>query len=249
MGSEVALKSYIFGFLIVFSALAYSKKKSVEFSSRMVTYTFCSNCETCTGVLLDERHILSSAHCYSEDYLGGGTGRYALEIYQGKARHENYSVSTLIYRFLSHPEHDKEHHYNDLMIINFKGNKKITFSDDATLKISPYGEGDLVRDGIFTVKDFKTKRVVRSTPLQFVAGLKNPHGTGMNLRFSYLDGSEGIVGKGDSGAPVYIEEEGEEKLLGVVSFINGSGTAVFATWLSPSLRAWIQSNVELSNRR
>ena len=240
------MKFFLLGFLLVHSVLAYSRPKSVEFSSRVISYTFCPMCEACTGLLLDERNILTSAHCSNDNYLES-VGKRALRIYQERAR-GGYSILTLKYRFHSHPEYDKKNHFNDLMIINFKATKKILFRGSLPPEITSYSRDELTRDKVFLAEGISKRGIKRSIPLQFSSKFTNRNGPGVNLRFAYPEGSDMVIDRGDSGGPVYVERNGVWELVGVMSSINSSKTAAFATWLSPPLASWIQSSLDRFNR-
>ena len=138
------MRLWSLGFLLVFSTLAYPKEKEVEFFSRVISYTLCSKCEACSGVMLDGKNILTAAHCLEERYRQKN-GKYILKIYQERTR-GIYSLSTYRYRFRPHPKYDEKNHFNDLMIINFKVGQEVLFRGSPLGEIARDGKEDLRRD-------------------------------------------------------------------------------------------------------
>ena len=181
--------------------------------TRFVLIPSIYSCPLCTGLLLDEQTILTTAHCKSSS---GG-----FKISQNDAQYSLHSYRIRNYTLHVHPEYDAETHINDLMIIKWERKKlnsstlhapKLVYNDDL--------------EGMFWTEGFGGKRtknfkwaLKRKVPLKFKQLWQQPpgyKGENYGVKESALPmlspGKLGsCFGKKDSGGPTYVQRPDGQK--------------------------------------
>ena len=205
------MKTWIIGLLLIQGAWA----KPVEFPSRIVSYRLCFSCLTCTGLLLDEKTILTAAHCAKNERPGNKSGnRYEIKIsqYVLKKWFDPVLVQSRSFTLHRNPQYNSKKQYNDVMIIKLKKNLVKLPTDSFPPQF--VASDDL--EGMFWAKGFGgEQREAREMPLDLRASSPKR----ARLIFNHVN--EYRTCFGDSGGPTYIQRPGEEPKL--VSIMSGFG--------------------------
>ena len=206
------LKILTTGFLLIQMQHAFAQLPT--FPSPVISYTFCANpryddCQLCSGLLLDQQTILTTAHCKRDS---GG-----LKVSLNNALSSRHSYRIDDYTLHVHPEYDAETHINDLMIIKWEG-KGIEILDAPPPKL--VYDDDLA--GKFWIEGFggKKRRNSRSTfkrnvPLKFNQFWQQPSDDSGTWSERILFANAGKLSPcfGDSGGPTYVQRPNGEILV------------------------------------
>ena len=220
--------------------------KPTKLPSRIVSYKLCMQCLSCTGIFLDEKTILTAAHCAEKrpwDRYEIRISRYAFKYWD-----ESFAVRSRAFALHLNPLYDPKTHNNDIMIIKLKKNI-VKFPADI---LPPRLVTDDDLNGTFWTTGFGGKtRKMREMPLKLYRVLAKSS----ILAFDHI--GEYRTCFGDSGGATHIQYPGTEpRLAGIISRIGKKkGSEVtdicspehysIHTWLYPHLQ-WIDSLVEES---
>ena len=227
------LKIVAFLFPLVLSA------NPVKLSSQLISYTACTKCGACTGLFLDERTVLTAAHCKEE--------LESKEIhYDGlKISIENMSSSPVRkhlikkhqYTLYPHPRYNPKTRANDIMIIRLNHNvvqlKKFTpislSSLDHSLK-----EGSIWSIGFGDDRTEKSREV----PLKFKK-------IELDMRLHFEHTGENGTCIGDSGGPSYLKRPGGSvELIGISSGVILSPRKRKCSSQNTSVHTWIYPHLD-----
>ena len=199
--------------------------------------------------MLDERNILTAAHCFKPKYKGASIGKYVLKVYQERV-FGAASLLSLGYRFYPHPDYDDENDFNDLMIINIRKETNVVFSSPLE-GFAPDPEKDLTMGKLQNIpiwaEGFGGEKVKKRISLNFLTRAIHEETSSVKLYFAQKKDNEFSIVKGDSGGPIFIERDGVREIIGLTSSVGLPANVLIATWLSPDHVNWIQSTLDTIN--
>lgn len=165
---------------------------------------------TCSGVRISKNSILTAAHCFKQKprsftikYIANGK-IYAQKAYGKKVIYKGRELS------------------EELAIIPFTPTK--TEIEFTPLKIFAYTPGRLLPQTHLSIMGFgmntKGQRAFRKGVIQFKKDYLNVNYSFPMMLNEPIKKLNQLPCPGDSGGPVFINQEEETKLLGIVSFIS-----------------------------
>ena len=115
------MKTWLIGILLVQVAPA----KEINLSSKLISYTLCAKCGDCTGFFLDEKTILTAAHCKEKmmDRSIGSGFRISPQNILKSLNSNNLKVYK-INKYTLHPSpiYNPKNRLHDIMIIKLEKN-------------------------------------------------------------------------------------------------------------------------------
>ena len=247
------IRIWIIGFLIIPISFA---QRPIELPSRLISYTLCPTCSNCTGLFLNNKTILTAAHCAERNSLVlPNPSVPPWGKFQGLVLATKNVWKTKRYHMVNdyvltpHSQYNKQTRFNDLMIIKLKKEIKlpkalfpISFATDNSLQGVFWGKGFGGGNG------YRILREGREIPLKLA--------TTVESRLVFFHEGKTATCFGDSGGPTYIQRtNGSVELVSIISgFARPKGVkpssapcpleyVSFHTLLYPHLE-WIKNLME-----
>lgn len=203
----------------------------------------------CGATLLDDRHILTAAHCLAE--VPDAT---TLKVVLGE--HYYKIQSSLVYPVESatiHPNYKGEDYINDIAMIRIRGRVMFTPTvhppclprpgyDYTDALATVIGWGQLVEDGGYPEVLQKVQVPIMATDKCIKKYGKESFTPAMICAAWKEGGRDSCVG--DSGGPLLLEMNGRWNLIGIVSWGHGCGWANFPAAYTrvDKFLTWIHAN-------
>ena len=214
--------------------------RPIKISTRLISYVLCAKYGDYTGLLLDERTIITAAHC-QEEIQDADKDFKGLQISTQNILRTRRKYTINEYTLYTNPLYNSETRLNDLMIIKLE-DRFVQFSKKTPPPPSLITDDSLEEE--FWLEGFGNKRGRRSHKVP--------------LSLYYLEAQSRLQFKqtkrlkpacfGDSGGPTYVRRpNGEVELAALLSGVGKTNKSRLTcsskhyslnTWLYPHLE-WI----------